>query len=226
MARYSAHLGDSVFTFGADGELRAWSLATGKSPGPAMNKDYGVAKGFFKWHAADSRVPLVNVGVKGASVIAFDPISGEEKWKAGDDGVSYSSPVLAKLDGENLAVFFTREGLLALKPSNGEIRYQHPWRPRLNASVNAATPIVSGDRVYLSTSYGTGAIVLEAKKGKIESLWEGDKSISNHYSTPVLIKGFLYGIDGRAEGGQASLRCVDWDTGRFVGPRKASAALA
>jgi outer membrane protein assembly factor BamB len=123
-------------------------------------------------------------------------------------------------------VFFTRQGLLALKPSNGEIRYQHPWRPRLNASVNAATPIVSGDRIYLSTSYGTGAIVLEAKKGKVESIWEGDKSISNHYNTPVLIKGFLYGVDGRQEGGRASLRCVEWDTGKVRWTKEAFGCAA
>ena len=30
----------------------------------------------------------------------------------------------------------------------------------------------------------------------------------------VLVKGHLYGIDGRQEGGQAALRCVEWDTGK------------
>jgi hypothetical protein len=68
--------------------------------------------------------------------------------------------------------------------------------------------------VFLSTSYSTGAILLEVKKDKLEEIWQGDRSISSHYNTPVLIKEHLYGIDGRQEGGQAQLRCVEWATGK------------
>lgn len=216
---------NTVYTLGADGDLRACSLENGKLLWERnVNKDYRVTKGFFGAATSPLLVDgklLVNVGGKGAGVVAFDAKTGDEKWKSGDDAVSYSSPVLGKLGGEELAIFFTREGLLAVKPANGEIRYQHPWRPRLQASVNAATPIASEGRVYLSTSYGTGAIVLEVNKGKLESVWEGDKSISNHYSTPVLVKGFLYGIDGRQEGGRAELRCVEWATGKVRWSEKA-----
>lgn len=214
-----------VYTLGADGDLRAWDLTSGKGVWDHnLIKGYRVPKGFFGAATspmiADGKL-LINVGVKGASVVAFDPATGKEIWKAGDDGVSYSSPVLGKLDGEELAIFFTRQGLLAIVPKTGEVRYQYPWRPRINASVNAATPIVSGNRVYLSTSYSTGAVVLEAKKGKLEDVWQGDNIISNHYNTPVLVKDFLYGIDGRQEGGQAQLRCVDWNTGKVKWSEKA-----
>jgi outer membrane protein assembly factor BamB len=214
-----------VFTLGADGDLRAWELNSGKGIWDRnIIKDYRVPKGFFGAATspmiADGKL-LINVGVKGAGVVAFDPATGKEIWKASDDGVSYSSPVVGKLDGEELAVFFTRQGLLALVPKSGEVRYQYPWRPRINASVNAATPIVSDNRVYISTSYSTGAVVLEAKKGKLEEVWQGDNIISNHYNTPVLVKGHLYGIDGRQEGGQAQLRCVDWNTGKVKWSKEA-----
>lgn len=207
-----------VFTLGADGDLRSWELETGKGIwNRNIIRDYRVPKGFFGAATspmiADGKL-LINVGVKGAGIVAFDSATGREIWKAGDDAVSYSSPVVGKLDGEELAIFFTRQGLLALAPKTGEIRYHYPWRPRINASVNAATPIVSGNRVYLSSSYGTGAIVLEVKKGKLEEIWQGDNIISNHYNTPVLVKDHLYGIDGRQEGGRAQLRCVQWNTGK------------
>ena len=74
--------------------------------------------------------------------------------------------------------------------------------------------------MFLSTSYGTGAVVLEVKRGKLEDVWMGDKSISSHYPTPVLIKEHLYGIDGRQEGGQAQLRCVEWATGKVLWTEK------
>lgn len=219
-----------VFTLGADGDLRAWDLESGKAMWDRnIIKEYRVPKGFFGAATspilADGKL-LINVGVKGASVVAFDPASGKEIWKAGDDGVSYSSPVVGKFGGEELAIFFTRQGLLALVPKTGEMRYQYPWRPRINASVNAATPIVADNRVYLSCSYSTGAVVLEAKKGKLEEVWQGDNIISNHYNTPVLVKGFLYGIDGRQEGGQAQLRCVDWNTGKVKWSKEAFGCAA
>jgi outer membrane protein assembly factor BamB len=210
--------GDRVFTFGADGELRAWELATGKSLWSRnVNVDYKVAKGFFG--AASSPLIaggklLLNVGAKGAGVVAFDPANGAELWKAGNDAVSYSSPVLAKLGGEELAVFFTREGLLAVTPDKGEVRHAAKWKPRNQSSVNAATPIVSGDRVLLTTSYNTGAILFEVNKGKLAEVWQGDDILSCHYNTPVLVKDHLFGVDGRQEGGQARLRCVEWLTGK------------
>jgi hypothetical protein len=74
--------------------------------------------------------------------------------------------------------------------------------------------VVAGDRVFLSTAYSTGAILLAVKSGKLEVVWQGENILSCHYNTPLLIKGHLYGIDGRQEGGQASLRCVEWDTGK------------
>jgi hypothetical protein len=52
------------------------------------------------------------------------------------------------------------------------------------------------------------------KKGKVGEVWRGDDILSCHYNTPLLIKGHLYGIDGRQEGGQAALRCVEWETGK------------
>jgi outer membrane protein assembly factor BamB len=206
-----------VFTFGADGELHAWELESGKKVwGRNINRDYRVPKGFFGAATspllADGKL-LLNVGVKTAGVVAFDIENGRESWKASDDAVSYSSPVLARFGGEELAIFFTREGLLAVTP-RGDIVHRYSWRPRAHLSVNVATPIVSGDRVYLSTSYETGAIVLELKRGKLEELWKGDDILSNHYNTPVLVKDHLYGIDGRQEGGQARLRCVEWSTGK------------
>lgn len=206
-----------VFTLGAAGDLGAYDAKTGKALWTLnINNEYKVEKGYFGVATSPIVVGgllLVNVGVKGASVVAFDPTTGKERWKAGNDGVSYSSPVVATLDGEEQAVFFTRAGLLTLEPKEGKVRYTFPWRPRINASVNAATPIVVEKRIYLSTSYSTGAVVLEAAQGKLKEIWQGDDILSNHFNTPVHVQGFLYGIDGRQEG-KARLRCVEWSTGK------------
>jgi hypothetical protein len=83
------------------------------------------------------------------------------------------------------------------------------------ASVNAATPIVVGDRIFLSASYGTGAVVLRVAGNQVTPLWSGDESLSNHYSTSVYKDGYLYGFHGRQEFGQ-TLRCVELTTGTVM----------
>lgn len=212
-----------IFTLGADGDLAAFDLAKGDILWQRnINKDYQVAKGFFGTATSPMIIGgklIINVGGKGAGVVAFDPANGKEIWKASDHAVSYSSPIVAKIDGEELAVFFTRQGLLAIAPAKGEVRYEHPWRPRINASVNAATPIVAGNQIFITTSYGTGGILLEASKGELKEIWKGDESMSCHFNTPVLVKDHLFGIDGRQEGG-TKLRCVEWKTGKVLWSEK------
>jgi outer membrane protein assembly factor BamB len=211
--------GGKVFTLGADGILSAFDLVKGDLLWQKnVNKEYKPAKGFFGVTTSPLLAGgklLINVGAKEAGVVAFDPDSGKEVWKASDQGVSCSSPIAAKIDGEELAVFFTRQGLLALTPEKGEVRYERLWRPRINESVNAATPIVSGNQIFLSTSYNTGAILLEAGSGKLKEIWSGDESLSCHFNTPVLVKDHLFGIDGRQER-RPRLRCVEWKSGQVA----------
>ena len=65
--------------------------------------------------------------------------------------------------GKRQAVFLTREGLISLDPADGAIRYSKHWRSRMDASVNAASPVVVGDQIFLTACYGTGAVLLRAK---------------------------------------------------------------
>ena len=111
----------------------------------------------------------------------------------------------ATFDGHRRVLFFTRAGLVGVEPGTGKLAFQFPWRARMNASVNAATPLVIGDQVFLSASYNAGAILLQIKKDKPEKIWSGDDILSNHYATSVYHDGYLYGFDGRQEQGRPSL---------------------
>src|SRR5204863_387834 len=109
--------------------------------------------------------------------------------------------------------FFTREGLAAIDPRSGAVQVTKRWRSRVNASVNAATPAVVGDDVFISACYDTGALLLHFGKDGAEEVWRSDEVMSNHYGTCVYHDGHLYGFDGRQEYG-ARLRCVEWKTGK------------
>jgi len=134
-------------------------------------------------------------------------------WTATDDESSYSSPVGATIGGKRTAIFLTRTGLVGLDPGSGQIQFQRRWRSRQAATVNAATPLIIGDQIFVSAEYGPGAAVMRVDGANLSDLWASDEVLSNHYSTSVHRDGFLFGYHGRQEFGP-SFRAVELRTGR------------
>lgn len=205
-----------VFTFGAQGHLHAVRLETGERLWHVDTRDrFGVRKGFFGAAGSplvDGGRVLANIGGEGAGVVAFDAASGAVLWTATSDEASYSSALATDFGGRRHAVFLTRNGLVGLHPATGEVLFERRWRSRLRASVNAATPLVVGDLIFVSASYGTGAAVFRVAGPRLEPLWSSDDVLSNHYATSVHHDGHLYGFHGRQEYGP-SLRAVELRTG-------------
>ena len=211
--------GGRVFTHGADGWLHGLDFATGRKLWSVdTRRVFDAPKGYFGVASSpvvDGDRVMVNVGGKSAGIVAFDAGSGKTLWTSSNDEASYSAPVMADIAGQRTAVFFTRTGLLAVDPATGGVRYQYRWRARMAASVNAAAPIVVKDQIFLSASYGTGAVLLQVANNAVKTIWSGDESMSNHYSTSVYRDGYLYGFEGRQEFGQ-SLRCIEMATGKVM----------
>jgi outer membrane protein assembly factor BamB len=208
-----------VYTFGAEGQLRAVDLATGKLLwSEDTSRRFAVAKGFFGAGGSplieDGRV-IANIGGSKAGIVAFEARTGKVLWTATSDGASYSSGVGATIGGRRVAVFLTREGLVGLDPTSGRVAFQQRWRSRSATSVNAATPVVVGNRIFVSAEYGPGAGVLEVDGAQLKPVWASDDVLTNHYATSVHLNGTLYGFHGRQEQGP-SLRAVDFATGKVL----------
>ncbi len=214
-----------IYTFGAEGVLQCLDTSSGRQLWSVNTKTaFQCAKGFFGAACSpllEGNALLMNLGgAGGAGIVAFDKSTGQVLWKTSSDEASYSSPVAATIGGHRYAFFFTRAGLAAVDPASGALQFDFPWRSPENASVNAATPLVIGDTVFLSACYDTGAVLLRIHPDaaqKTEKLWSGDDILSNHYATSVQRDGFLYGIDGRADPGFSpapSLRCVELKSGQ------------
>ena len=205
-----------IYTFGAQGQLHAVDLAKGTRVwSEDTMKRFNVPKAFFGAGGSPlvegGRV-IANIGGDKAGMVAFDAKTGKVVWTATEDDASYSSGVAATIGGRRLAVFLTRDNLLGLDPANGAIQFQRRWRARIAASVNAATPLVVGDLIFVSAEYGPGAGVVRVEGSKLVDLWNSDDVLSNHYATSVYHQGYLYGYHGRQEFGP-SFRAVDMKTG-------------
>ncbi len=211
--------GGKVFTFGAEGRLTCLNQADGKEVWHVDTLSlFSSDKGFFGLASSplvSGGLVMVNIGGAGAGVGAFKTQDGTLAWKLTDDEAGYASPVMATLGTDELALFFTRAGLVSVHPMDGKLGPRFPWRSRQHASVNAASPLVKGHEVFLTASYGTGAVLLNLGESDAKPNWSGDSSLSAHYATPVLVGNYLYGFHGRTES-KPAFRCVEWSTGKVV----------
>jgi outer membrane protein assembly factor BamB len=205
---------DRVIVFGAEGLLRCIDRKTGKELWSDPTREtFGVPESYFGAGSSpliEGDLVLVNVGGarQNAGVVAFDLKTGDVKWKATGEQASYSSPVVATLGGKRQAIFVTRLACVGLDPATGKVLWSFPFGAR-GPTVNAANPVLLGDRLFLTASYGVGAVFRKVSAAKAEELWSNGDLLSSQYTTPIEHEGVLYGIDGRQDVGDAALRCID-----------------
>ena len=172
----------------------------------------------IKWFNATSPVIVdgkvcVSGGGPGETFLAFDPSSGEVHWKAGDDLMTHATPHVTSLNGKPQIVFFMQSGLISLDPKTGN----EQWRSQFPFSVStAASPVSSGNQVYCSAGYGVGAGLFQVSdKTEADEVWFKSNELMNHWSTPVIHDGHLYGIYEFKKYGKAPLQCVELATGEI-----------
>ena len=219
--------GDRVLTVGAEGRLHCLDLQSG---GEVWRRDfraeYGVTQDFFGTASTplvEGGVLVVNVGgPRRACVVGFDTATGRERWRAGDWGPSYASPVPATIHGQRRVFVFAGGesrppggGLLSIDPATGAIDFTVSHRSRTYESVNAACPVVFGNHVFISASYRAGGFLVEVRPDFTHRVVWTTQDFALHFNTPIYRDGYLYGFDGRNQG-DASLACVDAMTGRIV----------
>jgi outer membrane protein assembly factor BamB len=207
---------DRIFLFGAAGDLHCVNLADGEKRWTReAYSDFRGQEGYFGAGStpivAAGNV-IVNVGGRGAGIVAFDLDTGKTAWQATDEGASYSSPVLAKVNGQPQAIFVTRLNTVSIDPKNGKVLFRFPFGSR-GPTVNGATPLVFDDYLFVSSSYGVGANMSRISGEGVKELWANDNVMSSQYSTCVYRDGFLYGTHGREDYKNGVLRCFEAKTG-------------
>ena len=205
---------DRVVTFGAQGVLGCYDLRSGERIwSHATHSEFAAREGYFGAGSSplivDGKV-LVIVGGREqeAAVVAFDLATGNVVWKALADEASYSSPVLATVAGQPQVVFLTRYKCAALSPADGKLLFEFPYGLR-GPTVTAANPVVVGDHLFLSASYGIGAVWGQLTASGFRESWNSNDVLSSQYTTCIEHDGKLFGIDGRQDIPPATLKCID-----------------
>jgi len=203
-----------IFTIGVSGILSCLDAASGellwrKDPFP------GVVPMFFT-----SMSPLIADGLciahlggaGNGAMIAYDMNSGNEKWRWGEEGPEYGSPVILTLEGKKQVVSPTEKNIVGVELSSGKLLWKIPFVPERRA-YNAATPIVKGNTlIYTGAGRGTTAVQIQ-KQGddfNLNKIWAND-DLAVQFNSPVLKEDLLYGYSSTG-----SLYCIDALNGETV----------
>ena len=156
---------------------------------------------------------ILNVGEAG---LALDKATGKVLWKSAAQNSGYSTPLPVELDGRGLVLLGSGKSYLAVNPVDGKEAWRAPWVTEYG--VNAADPIVSGGRMFVSTGYGKGAALFALGAGAPEEVWRA-RAFRTQLNAAVLHEGYLYGVDGDTTS-IASLKCLEFATGKEVWAQK------
>lgn len=233
---------DRVYIFGAEGMLHCVSTQDAKPIWKVDTlKQFNVVDNFFgvaSTPVVEGDMLIVQIGgsppgtpkdiwesrgnpkPNDSGIVAFNKYTGEVIYQIVDELPSYASPIFANINGRRWGFAFLRGGLVGFEPKSGKVDFHYPWRHIQIESVNASSPVVADDLVFISESYGVGSSVLQVKPGGYKVVWKDkpnsrSRAMEMHWHTAIHHKGYLYGCSGRHSGG-AEFRCVELSTGKVM----------
>jgi len=195
--------GDVVYTMNREGNLYCLNAETGEVVWhKQMKEEFDLS--YPRWGFAASPLVLDDMLVINAGkVFALSKDDGEVRWVTEKSyGHAYSTPTDFERGGRSMLAVFDGDGLALLDRKNGAEIARHEWKTSYD--INAASPIVFDDKIFISSGYNKGCAMLRITDGGLEVVWEG-KAMRNQMSGCVLIDGHLYGFD------DSVLKCLDLD---------------
>lgn len=202
---------DRVYVLGANGEVHCLAVETG-----AVKWSRKLGEEFEIGSMGCRASPLIDAGrlilftgaKPDAGVMALDAETGETLWRAMDEGISNSSPVIIKRDDGPHLIVWTTASVFSLNPATGALDWREPMTTSNNDCVS--TPVSHGDRLLI------GGLMMEYRPGEAKPaiLWPADRTVAlkrilSHTSTALYLDGHVYSARMRGE-----LACLDAATGR------------
>lgn len=205
-----------VFTLGAFGLLNCLDLETGAVRW--SKRVFEDAEGSKNQQWGKSSSPLLTEelvvcsgGDGGASLIAYRQDNGAIAWKGGEDGGSYSSPVVTTLAGRRQIVNVNNGSVTGHDPATGAVLWRFDWP---GAFPKVGQPVqVSPERILITSSYGVKCHLLEITAGgdglTARSLWKSSTPRTK-FSSASVMGTHAYASD------EGTMCCVDLTTGERV----------
>jgi len=205
--------GDSVYTLSKKGHAYRFELATGRV---IWRRDLVADHGFElpEWSFASSPfiagdLVVLNVG-RGGLALARD--MGETRWMPSTETSGYATVVpLPGTPSAATHLLFSARALIGFEAATGRQHWDLPWRS--TRDINAADPLVHGNRVLISSNLSSKLFEIEAS-GPPRELWE-QRDLKWYFNAGVLIGDHVYAMNGTTHR-PTELACIRFDTGEIV----------
>lgn len=214
--------GDRAYALGTMGDLYCLSVTGEKHWYRDLDEDYNIRMPIWGIAAAPlvfEDLLIVHIGGEdGASIVALDKMTGEERWRALDDNASYVAPIIIEQAGKPVLVQWTGERVVGLDPKSGSLHWAVPFEP-VQMVIGIATPVLHRESLFV-TSFFDGSLRIDLAKDALSAkqAWmrrgESEKQTDALHSiigTPFLRGDYIYGVDSYGE-----LRCLNFANGDRV----------
>jgi hypothetical protein len=210
--------GDHLYCMFSDGTLASLQAVDGKVVWKKSMLDFGGSVpvwGYTESVLVDGDNVICTPGGDKGAMLALNKKTGETVWQASDLKFppQYPSTVKATINGtpqyiQLVGGMHGNQAVAGVQASDGKLLWESSWPGRI---ATIPTPIVKGNRVYVSSGYGTGSKLLEiGTDNSARELWV-NKVMKNHHGGVIEKDGFLYGYsDGRG------WVCQSLDSGEMV----------
>ncbi len=196
-----------LYTFGATGIVNAldprtgaviWSHNAGKDTNTQIPE----------WGFSSSPLvvdDLVVIAAAGA-LVAYDAVSGKQRWVGQDGGISYSSPHFATIGGVPQILLLSRPGVTSVSPADGK----QLWAFEMPHGTRIVQPAITAEGdVLASEDVGTGLRRISIHQGTASEQWRSI-ALKPYSSDFVVHAGHAFGFDG------SLLSCIDLKDGKRV----------
>ena len=156
---------------------------------------------------------IVTPGGRNAGMVALDKMTGKTIWTSKElsDEAGYASVIAGDVQGVRTLMTLTAEAGVGVRASDGKLMWR--YEPVANSTANVATPIFSDNKVFYTSDYGTGGVLLglTAQNGEVKAqAIYTTRELQNHHGGVVLVNGYLYGFNN------SILTSLEFTTGKVM----------
>jgi outer membrane protein assembly factor BamB len=226
--------GEFVYTQGATGLVHCLKLQSGEVVWQhdlleLADWDQSASEGVISWGRAGSPLlvdglcvlpfgrakgaPSSSDALDGRSLIAFDAATGDVKWTAGEDQISYASPMALTLSGTKQIVSVNEKTVTGHSISDGQLLWALPWDGQSNGAANCSSVVPGGDnQILVAKGYGVGSGLFEIKEEQgqwdFEEIWASHRVLKTKFTHACVDGNFAYGLS------DGTLECIDLESGK------------
>ncbi len=190
-----------VYVLGSEGDLACLNAISGELVWKrSFKQDFQAPVpiwGFSAHPLVHEDLLVCMVGGDGQTVVAFDKLTGEVRWKGlSASGAGYCPPTIVRFADTTQLIVWHADGVVSLEPKTGKPYWTVDLKPEYEMAI--ARPQIEGNLMYAS-AIRTNSVMLELQNDRpaVKELWRGEpkQSVFAANSTPLLHRGVIFGTD-------------------------------